>query len=143
MSFFPEDAAMNGDWYPEDEASSEESSGDESCGPFPEEQTEDSLKLRARLGDVHSKIDGARKNVKISCDTGTVGNLSITFQRTIRVPDNEKTYQLPPGLGAFPIYSVNNYRKRMTAQMTAKGGVFIPMYRKYQFDPQRWEVRAN
>ena len=28
---------------------------------------------------------------------------SIEFQRTLRIPDDEKTYPLPPGLGQFPL----------------------------------------
>ena len=27
--------------------------------------------------------------------------LDITFQRTLRIPDDDKTYPLPPGLGAL------------------------------------------
>ena len=28
---------------------------------------------------------------------------SIRFQRTLRIPDDEKEYPLPPGLGEFPL----------------------------------------
>jgi hypothetical protein len=28
---------------------------------------------------------------------------SIHFQRTLRIPDDERDYPLPPGLGAFPL----------------------------------------
>ena len=31
--------------------------------------------------------------------------LGITFQRTLRIPDDGGVYPLPPGLGRFPIHS--------------------------------------
>ena len=31
------------------------------------------------------------------------GNLAISFERTLRIPDDGKRYPLPPGLGLFPI----------------------------------------
>ncbi|KAI1504093.1 hypothetical protein F5X99DRAFT_406474 [Biscogniauxia marginata] len=57
-------------------------------------------------------------------------NLQIYFQRTIRVPDNLGTSQLPPGLGDFPLYQVKDYASRLPADMVARGGVFLPMYQK-------------
>ncbi len=34
---------------------------------------------------------------------------AVSFQRTLRVPDTGRTYPLPPGLGAFPIYAAAPY----------------------------------
>eukprot|EP00727_Mastigamoeba_balamuthi_P009870 m51a1_g5505 hypothetical protein (551) ;mRNA; f:373208-375055 len=34
------------------------------------------------------------------------GLLGISFQRTLRIPDDGKEYPLPPGLGSFPLVSV-------------------------------------
>lgn len=42
---------------------------------------------------------------------------SISFQRTLRIPDDGNRYPLPPGLGRFPL------RPR-------DGGVMLPMYRR-------------
>ena len=36
-------------------------------------------------------------------------HFSVDFQRTLRIPDDEGTYPLPPGLGSFPIYRVEDY----------------------------------
>jgi hypothetical protein len=58
-------------------------------------------------------------------------NLEISLRRTIRVPDNGKPYELPPDMGGFPLYSVNKYKSRLPAEIANKGGVFIPIYRKY------------
>ncbi len=57
--------------------------------------------------------------------------LSISFQRTVRVPDNQDISALPPGLGAFPLYPVSEHASNLPTDMVAKGGVFSPMYRKY------------
>ena len=33
--------------------------------------------------------------------------LRIDFQRTLRIPDDASTYFLPPGLGSFPLRSID------------------------------------
>ena len=57
-------------------------------------------------------------------------NLRINFQRTLRIPDDGKSYPLPPGLGHFPIRLVDDYIDRVPADWRAHGGVFIPMYQR-------------
>lgn len=57
-------------------------------------------------------------------------SLKISFQRTVRVPDNDHNSDLPPGMGNFPLYSVANYKNNMPTNMALKGGLFLPMYRK-------------
>ena len=59
-----------------------------------------------------------------------VGPLEITFQRTLRIPDDGNTYPLPPGLGQFPIRKVEDYADRVPQEWREKGGVFIPMYQR-------------
>lgn len=56
--------------------------------------------------------------------------LTITFQRTLRVPDNKDVNSLPPSLGEFPLYSVAEYKHRMPDDMAKKGGIFLPMFQK-------------
>lgn len=56
--------------------------------------------------------------------------INITFKRTVRVADNNRANYLPPFLGNFPLYKVKDYTKKLPAAMAAKGGVFLPMYRK-------------
>ncbi len=38
--------------------------------------------------------------------------LTIEFQRTLRIPDDDKSYPLPPGLGAFPLRHVDDHATR-------------------------------
>lgn len=62
-------------------------------------------------------------------DSGPKQKLSISFQRTVRVADNATTNNLPPGLGCFPLYNVQEHPK-MPPAMAEKGGFFMPMYQR-------------
>lgn len=53
---------------------------------------------------------------------------TIDFQRTLRIPDDNREYPLPPGLGRFPVHHVDDYKDALPATWKAHGGVFIPMY---------------
>lgn len=55
-------------------------------------------------------------------------SFSINFKRTLRIPDTEKTYSLPPGLGSFPVRHVEDFTGRIPALMTDRGGVILPMW---------------
>ena len=52
----------------------------------------------------------------------------ISFQRTLRIPDDNRAYSLPPGLGRFPLNLVDDYTDSVPAAWGAHGGVFLPMY---------------
>jgi len=52
----------------------------------------------------------------------------VSFQRTLRLPDDGKTYPLPAGLGRFPLRSVAGYVDTAPEQWLEKGGVMLPMY---------------
>lgn len=55
---------------------------------------------------------------------------AVVFQRTLRLPDDGRTYPLPPGLGTFPIFKVADYAERVPPSWREHGGVFIPMYQR-------------
>ena len=54
--------------------------------------------------------------------------LRIEFQRTLRIPDDNREYYLPPGLGEFPLYRVDDYPDNLPNTWEQHGGVFLPMY---------------
>jgi hypothetical protein len=58
----------------------------------------------------------------------TEAALHVQFQRTLRIPDDNRTYLLPPGLGAFPIAHVDDYADCVPDEWVEHGGVFLPMY---------------
>ena len=51
----------------------------------------------------------------------------IQFQRTMRIPDNDQTHYLPPGLGDFPLHHIDDFAAIPNAWKD-RGGVFFPMY---------------
>jgi hypothetical protein len=55
---------------------------------------------------------------------------SVSFQRTLRVPDDGRAYPLPPGLGALPVHRVEDHADGVPAAWNERGGVFIPMYQR-------------
>ncbi len=52
----------------------------------------------------------------------------ISFQRTLRIPDDNREYSLPPGLGRFPLNLVDDYADTVPETWMSRGGVFLPMY---------------
>ncbi|MEJ7783755.1 MAG: hypothetical protein WKF96_03055 [Solirubrobacteraceae bacterium] len=69
--------------------------------------------------------------IRLDQDRLYIGNhLSISFQRTVRIPDDGGSYPLPPGLGQFPIRRVQDYAERVPESWRARGGVFLPMYQR-------------
>jgi len=54
--------------------------------------------------------------------------MAVEFQRTLRIPDDEGTYPLPPGLGAFPTAHVEDHKDKVPGVWAKHGGVMIPMF---------------
>ena len=52
----------------------------------------------------------------------------ISFQRTLRIPDDNQPYPLPAGLGRFPLHHVDDYYQRLPTAWEQHGGVFLPLY---------------
>ena len=53
---------------------------------------------------------------------------AIQFQRTLRIPDDERDYPLPPGLGGFPLRHLDDYVSRLPDEWQKRGGVVMPMH---------------
>ncbi len=54
--------------------------------------------------------------------------LRIGFQRTLRIPDDDKKYPLPPGLGLFPLRHLDDFPDSVPELWMQHGGVMLPMY---------------
>ena len=52
----------------------------------------------------------------------------ISFQRTLRIPDDGNDYPLPPGMGKFPLHHVEDFEAKLPEVWAPRGGVFLPMY---------------
>ena len=53
--------------------------------------------------------------------------LGIDFQRTLRIPDDDCDYPLPPGLGRFPLRHVDDFARTIPGAWLRHGGVMLPM----------------
>jgi hypothetical protein len=70
-------------------------------------------------------------NVAIDEEIIRIGErLAVSFQRTLRVPDDGRAYPLPPGLGRLPLFQVKDYLDRVPPLWREQGGAFIPMYQR-------------
>jgi hypothetical protein len=83
----------------------------------------------------------------ITADAVRIGDrFTIRFERTLRVPDDGRTYPLPPGLGRFEVHSVADYADRVPAHWRETGGIFISMYQSealwLSFDAAPWKPSA-
>ena len=53
---------------------------------------------------------------------------SIRFKRTLRIPDDNRAYPLPPDLGVFTLERVEDHASRLPAGWAKNGGVLFRMY---------------
>jgi hypothetical protein len=76
--------------------------------------------------------------VTVEHDDLLLGPVRVTFQRTLRIPE-EGLHDLPPGLGSFPLRRVEDYPDTVPAEWLARGGVMLPVYEReamwLSFDP--------
>ena len=54
--------------------------------------------------------------------------LTMKSERTLRIPDTDETYALPPSLGTFPLRHVDDYRSNIPPSWHEHGGVMMPMF---------------
>lgn len=84
--------------------------------------------------------------VKNNLVFGAEHGFSLSFQRTLRIPDDDNQYPLPPGLGQFPIMRVADYLDRVPQNWRERGGFFIPMYQRealwINFRGRSWRPNA-
>lgn len=56
------------------------------------------------------------------------GEMSLIFERTLRIPDDGKHYDLPAELGCFPLRHIDDYADNVPLSWRKRGGVLMPMY---------------
>ena len=54
----------------------------------------------------------------------------LSFNRTLRIPEDGRKYSLPAGLGRLPILQVEDYANRVPERWLEQGGFFIPLYQR-------------
>lgn len=53
---------------------------------------------------------------------------NVRFHRTLRVPDTNQNYPLPPKLGSFSLRHVDDYADTVPESWLERGGVMMPLY---------------
>lgn len=54
----------------------------------------------------------------------------VSFERTPRMPDDNRLHQLPGSLGSYELYNVAAFGNRLPAKINEVGGVFLPMWQR-------------
>lgn len=71
---------------------------------------------------------------------------SISFQRTLRLPEDGQIYPLPPSLGNFPLRRVEDYADKLLSAWAERGGAFFPIYQRealwLSFEAASWKPNA-
>ena len=98
-------------------------------------------------GDIPPEGAPAVLDVTIQQDRVQIGrHFAVTFERTLRIPDDGRDYPLPPGLGHFPLRRVADHADRVPAAWREHGGVFLPMYQReamwLNFHGAHWRPNA-
>ncbi|MBW8004058.1 MAG: hypothetical protein FVQ80_19045 [Planctomycetes bacterium] len=52
----------------------------------------------------------------------------VEFIRTLRIPDDNRDYPLPPGFDNFPLDHIDDYEANIPDSWRMHGGIFFPMY---------------
>jgi hypothetical protein len=91
------------------------------------------MSIRPLIHELNSDKDGEMSiNIRRDWqDSACPTTLSVSFERTIRVSDNDSENDLPPSLGSFPLYKSSDYQKTLSTPMATKGGYFLPMHRMF------------
>lgn len=67
--------------------------------------------------------------VEIVGDQLVLGPVTVSFQRTLRIPERG-LHPLPPGMGRFPLRRVADYPDTAPAEWLSRGGVMLPIYQR-------------
>lgn len=66
--------------------------------------------------------------------------MTVVLHRTFRIPDDGKSYPLPPSVGRFPVRHVDDFKGKVPAKWVGRGGVMVPLYQSealwLEFQPQ-------
>lgn len=72
-----------------------------------------------------------RLPIAIHDDEVCVGkHARISFNRTLRIPEDGKAYPLPAGFGRLPVLRVEEYADRIPESWLEQGGFIIPLYQR-------------
>jgi len=73
-------------------------------------------------------------------------SMTVTFERTLRVPEDGQAHVVPPGLDVYPLFMVRDYADRVPSSWRDRGGAFIPTFARealwISFSGRWWRPNA-
>lgn len=86
------------------------------------------MSANARIGTVtvDMNADAMESSDRLNVGAHTV----ISFQRTLRVPEDGREYPLPANMGTLPIYRIEDFADKVPPHWLEDGGFFIPLYQR-------------
>lgn len=71
---------------------------------------------------------------------------SVSFQRTLRIPEDGQQYPLPPSLGPFKVHRVEDFAEAVPQKWLKQSAFFIPVYQREAlwlgFGGEDWKPNA-
>ena len=90
-----------------------------------EDNSSTSMKYEGNL-PVRLEKDGYGRSVL------RMGNARITFHRTLRIPEDGRSYPLPPSIGTFEVVKVQEFKDspQLPKKWLSRRGLILPMWQK-------------
>jgi tetratricopeptide (TPR) repeat protein len=92
---------------------------------------------------------GTKAKLPVSIDGNVIRigqNAKVSFNRTLRIPEDGRDYPLPAGFGRLPVCRVEDYADKVPQKWLQEGGFFIPLYQKealfLEFGGAKWRPNA-
>jgi hypothetical protein len=96
--------------------------------PFRELTKRQQRKLKQALGANPAEWIAGRLRAEIGHRLAEYENpVCISFQRTLRIPDDGGIYPLPPGFGQFPVRTIPVCAEQVPPEWRASGDIAIPL----------------
>jgi hypothetical protein len=85
--------------------------------------------------------------VHVEHDEIRIGDrFSVAFERTLRIPEDRRTYPLPPGLGRLPVHRARDFPRTSPPSWVERDDLFVPLYQRealwLAFDGAWWKPNA-
>ena len=88
------------------------------------------------IEDVFHRVSTAAVKDYVDC------GLQICFQRTLRIPDDGRTYPLPAGLGLFPLHDIDEFQQSVPPLWRCCGLLTVPTFGSPKAIQNDWSARG-
>ncbi|KAL2018083.1 hypothetical protein VTK56DRAFT_1269 [Thermocarpiscus australiensis] len=85
------------------------------------------VSLPPKGGASEESVEQASDAIFVECAGGCI---RIRLKRTLRLPDDDKVYDLPAEFRSFPLFNAAQFQKTLPEAMELKGGLLVAMYQR-------------